>query len=195
MICYRLSDWADCGHGIPSLLYLREHVRHPERVESLTHFELVKHWHAMRWCGFHRQAHIEWFKIGVGTVDRIVQCWSLWMERANPYDRRGRLKAFWRETIAFLTSYEICITAELMMQIQEVEEGLIDVAKFTDNSEPRKHDEHKPNQGHHDELPGTSSSLTPIKADPAVELNRDIKSVPFKIEIAEFPNLSSLQSP
>lgn len=99
----------------------------------------------MRWCGYHRQAHIEWFKTGVDNVDRIVQCWLLWMERANPYDRRGRLKAFWRETIQFLASYEICITAALMMQIQEVEEALIYVTKLIDNSELRKHDEHKPN--------------------------------------------------
>ncbi|EXJ61696.1 hypothetical protein A1O7_02125 [Cladophialophora yegresii CBS 114405] len=141
------------------------------------------------------QSHIEWFKIGVSTADRVVQSWSSWMQRANPYDRRGRLKAFWREIIHFLGKYEIYITAELMLQIQEVEEGSIDVAKFIDDDELRKQDEHKSNQDHLDEHWGTSSSLKPAEAEPAAEMNHEVKSTPIKVEIAEFPNASNKTGP
>ena len=58
-INYRLEEWAECGHGLPSFIRIRRNVRHPKRVELLTHFELMKYWYAMRWCNFHRQAHIE----------------------------------------------------------------------------------------------------------------------------------------
>ena len=186
-IHHRLDEWAECGHGLP-LLQLRHYVRHPERIERLTHFELMKYWYATRWCNFHHQAHIEWFKIGVSTADRIVQSWSSWIGRANPYDRRGRLKTFWREIIQFLDTYEIYITAELMMQIQEVEEGSIDVAKFIDDDELRKKDELKPNRDDLDDPWGSVSSLKPTKADPVAEMNHRVKSIPVKIEIAQFPN-------
>jgi hypothetical protein len=110
----RLSDWIDCGHGEPELLSYRDDVRHPERVEILTHFQLAKHWYAMRWCEHHHQAHIEWFVIDVSTASQVVQYWSSWIQRSNPYDRRGVLKGFWQGIIEFLAAYEVSITAEMM---------------------------------------------------------------------------------
>ncbi|KAF2442225.1 hypothetical protein P171DRAFT_487476 [Karstenula rhodostoma CBS 690.94] len=133
----RMEEWADCGHGRPYLLKSFSKVRYPEKVEFLTHFQLVKEWHAMRWCKYHERSHIEWFKTGVSAVSQVVQAWISWIERANPYDRRGNLKDFWRGIINFLSEYEIMITAELMVQIQEIEDGTISVASFIDDGLPR----------------------------------------------------------
>lgn len=130
---HRLMEWADCGHGRPHLLKSFSNVRYPERVEFLTHFQLVEDWHAMRWCKYHKQSHIEWFKTTVNVVSRVVQAWVSWIERANPYDRRGILKPFWRSIVDFLSEYQINITAELMLQIQEIEDGTISVASFMDD--------------------------------------------------------------
>lgn len=187
----RLDEWAECGHGTPSLLQLCQNVRHPERVELLTHFELMQYWYALRWCNFHCRAHIEWFKTGVSTANSIVKAWSSWIERANPYDRRGRLKAFWQGIIQFLATYEIYITAELMMQIQEVEEGAIDVATFVDDDELRKRHGYKAKQELRDYIDkpcGASSSLKPSEADPAAEKHHEVNLTPIKIEIAELQN-------
>jgi hypothetical protein len=189
-IYYRLDEWAECGHGTPSLLQHYQNVRQPERVELLTHFELMRYWYALRWCNFHSQAHIEWFKTGVSSANSIVKAWSSWIERANPYDRRGRLKAFWEEILQFLAAYEIYITAELMMQIQEVEEGAIDVATFVDDDELTKQHDHEAKQHHLDKLCGAFSSLKPTEADPAAERHHEVKSTKVKIEIAELQNES-----
>lgn len=119
----RLNEWAECGHGNPVLLKSYKDIRYPEKVEQLVHFELSIFRHDLRWCKFHKQAHIEWFQIDFEAASLTVHLWSQWMQRANPYDRRGTLKPFWKETIAFLTDYDIPITANLMIQIQEIEEG------------------------------------------------------------------------
>jgi T5orf172 domain len=152
----RLNEWVECGHGVPRLLDSRNNVRHPERVELLTHFQLAKHWYTMRWCNYHRQAHIEWFKTDASTASQVIQSWSSWIQRSNPYDRRGVLKVFWQGIVEFLAAYEICITAELMLQIQEVEEGSIDVSDFFDDDMLRK--EHA-KQGHVDSLYGAEAII------------------------------------
>lgn len=129
----RLCDWAECGHGHPKLLDSYCGVQHPERVETLIHFELSEYWHAQRWCETHRRAHIEWFKVDIKTASSIAHRWSSWIDRANPYDRRGHLKTFWKDTIEFLAAFEIQITATLMMQIQELEEDNLKAHDFMDD--------------------------------------------------------------
>lgn len=57
------------------------------------------------------------------------------------YDRRGHLKAFWKETIDFLIMHEIPIAAEVMMQIQEIEEGSPELLDFIDDDALRKRQE------------------------------------------------------
>ena len=138
----RLSVWTECGHGYPLLLDSYNDVRHPERVELLTHFELFDYWYALRWCEPHHQAHIEWFKIDLAAASTTIRLWSLWMERANPYKRSGHLKAFWKDTIEFLTTHKVPITAEVMMQVQEIEEGSTELLDFLDDDVLRK--QHKP---------------------------------------------------
>lgn len=126
----RLDEWAKCGHGNPVLLKSYNAIRHPGRIEQLVHFELARCRYDIRWCKFHEQSHIEWFQIAFEVASLTVRLWSQWMERANPYDRRGTLKSFWKETILFLTEYDIPITAGFMIQIQDIEEGSSDLPDF-----------------------------------------------------------------
>jgi hypothetical protein len=104
----------------------------------LTHLELLDYWHDLMWCEIHGQPHIEWFKVDIQVASRIIRCWSLWMERANPYDRRGRLTAFWRKSLEFLAVHEVPITAEVMMQVHELEEGSAELREFIDDDALRK---------------------------------------------------------
>lgn len=63
---------------------------------------------------------------------------------------------FWQGIVEFLAAYEICITAELILQIQEVEEGSFDVRDFFDDDMLRK-DHAK--QGHVDGLYGAEAII------------------------------------
>lgn len=178
----RMGYWAECSHGSPSLLSQHANTRHPERVELLVHFELVEHWYALRWCNIHLQAHIEWFKIGVLTADRIIQSWAARMKRANPYDRRGRLKPFWQEIMEFLAIYEISITAELMMQIQEVEEGLLDLTELLDDDALRQVSR---NNVKGEQASGNTSTPTQIGAQFPTAMKHEAESVRIKKEITD----------
>lgn len=129
----RLLDWGECGFGFPSLLGCIDAVRHPKRVELLTHFELLEFWHALRWCKKHLRPHIEWFKVEFATALAIAERWSQWMNSANPYDRRGCLKVRWQGHVEFLRKHEVTITGEAMMQMHAIEVGLVKVDDFVDD--------------------------------------------------------------
>ena len=134
----RLRDWSECGHGYPQLLGSIDRVRHPKRVELLTHFELLESWHALRWCKNHAKSHIEWFKVEFKTAHTIAELWSRWMDDANPYDRRGCLQTRWKEHIEFLQEHGNPITAKAMTQIHAIEVGLIKVDDFIDDEALRR---------------------------------------------------------
>jgi T5orf172 domain len=188
----RLSHWAECGHGYPVLLDSYAGVEHPKRVESLTHFELMEYWYAQRWCELHRQAHIEWFKIDIGTASSIARLWSLWMKRANPYDRRGHLKVFWKETIDFLTMHEVPIAAEVMMQIQEIEEGSPELLDFIDDDALRKRQEPVVKQEQFDTSQVVACLPKCTKTSHTPEADPDVKSSLVKIEVKELLSSSEM---
>lgn len=131
-ILHRLNHWTECGHGYPTLLWSHTQVRHPRRVELLTHFELLDFWHEQQYCSFHKSSHVEWFKTDLKTATTIISDWSSWME-SNPYDRRGNLKSSWEDTIKFLELYEIPPTAKTMLQIHQLELGILKVSDFMDD--------------------------------------------------------------
>lgn len=191
-IDFRLSGWAACGHGYPVLLDSYDRVRHPERVELLTHFELLEYWYAQRWCELHRRPHIEWFKIDIGTASSIARLWSLWMERANPYDRRGHLKAFWKETIDFLTMHEIPIAAKVMMQIQEIEEGSPELLDFIDDDALRKRQKPVVKQEQFDTSQVVVCLPQCTKAGHTAEGDLEVKSSLVKIEAKELLSSSEM---
>jgi hypothetical protein len=45
----RLKDWSKCGY-IPNLLFSVDAIPHAQRVETLTHYELIKEWRRERRC-------------------------------------------------------------------------------------------------------------------------------------------------
>jgi hypothetical protein len=130
----RLDKWGECGYGLPELLGSCREVRHPERVEHLTHYELEECWHALRWCKPCGKAHQEWFKVKLERALAIASLWSRWMRDANPYDRRGHLKSRWKGHIEFLIEHGNPITANAMFQIHEIEIGLVGVDEFVDDT-------------------------------------------------------------
>lgn len=134
----RLYDWAECGNGHPILLDSLRYVRHPERVEKLTHLELAQSRHALRWCKIHRKSHIEWFKVDCKQARTIAQHWGEWIEKAEPYDRRGRLLPSWVGHVAFLVKHDCLITAAAMAQIQRIEAGSTEVLEFIDDEVLRR---------------------------------------------------------
>jgi hypothetical protein len=191
----RLDEWADCGHGNPILLDSYGRVRHPKRVEHLTHFELLDYWHALRWCEAHGKAHIEWFKIDVETASTAIRRWSSWMDRANPYDRRGHLKGFWKETVEFLTMYEVPITAEVMVQVQELEEGSTELLDFIDDDALRRRRRPvvKREQSDRSQIVVCLSQCR--KSRPAAEGCLEVKVQPVKVKVEELRSPSKMVSP
>lgn len=132
----RLDHWATCGHGVATLLETIEQVRHPERVESLIHFGLLENWYELRWCNVHARSHIEWFKAKSSETAETARLWCDWMNRANPYDRHGELKKVWREHLEFLKKFEITISAEMMVLVQNIEEGSEDISELIKDGYP-----------------------------------------------------------
>jgi len=133
----RLDDWSGCGNGLPSLVVSVDKVSYPERVEVLIHLELLSSRYSQRWCDHHEKAHIEWFKVDSGEACRVIGLWCKWMERAIPYDRRGKLKDDWRKHVDFLVEHG-CLTGEAMMQVQEIEECPDLARDFVDDDILRK---------------------------------------------------------
>jgi hypothetical protein len=99
----------------------------------LTHFELVSCWHALRWCKKHLKQHIEWFKVEFATAFAIAQLWTQWIKNAEPYDRRGNLQSRWKGYVEFLQEHEVPITGRAMMDIYNIEVGLVKVDDFVDD--------------------------------------------------------------
>jgi hypothetical protein len=124
-ISTRLLEWEGCGHGKPDLLDSILDVRHPERVELLTHFQLLEVWHEMMWCKAHQRTHIEWFKVKIDNAKIIASNWNDWMHKANPYDRRGKLAPIWEARCAALQKLGLPITAQTMLRFYERDVGLV----------------------------------------------------------------------
>lgn len=117
----RLEKWSKCGHGDPTPLCTFEWICHPQRVELLTHFELVDY-RRETWCMVHSRSHMEWFDIDVETAGSIIMHWSSWM-KLKPYNDQGRLRPFWKVAIKFLTKHRT-LKGETMLQMQEVKEDV-----------------------------------------------------------------------
>lgn len=90
----RLKDLSKCGYT-PNLLFQMDSVPHAQRVETLTHHELIKEWRRERRCnkGLGCQiAHREWFEICKERAKQVLGDWAKFMTVAEPYDSNGYLK-------------------------------------------------------------------------------------------------------
>jgi hypothetical protein len=124
----RLKGWSKCGYE-PNLLFSLSDVPHAQRVETLTHHELIKEWRRERkckasWCG---TSHREWFEINEGKAKQVLSAWAKFIGEVKPYDSNGHLKAQWKTSIAKIDRQMAAITAEQLLDYYEA--TLIDEPK------------------------------------------------------------------
>lgn len=97
----RLADWAKCGYK-PRLLFRVDDVPHAQRVETLTHFELIKEWRKERPCKAAKcrgVRHQEWFEISGEKAEEVLRLWAKFMKRADPYGSDLLLKPEWQQYV------------------------------------------------------------------------------------------------
>jgi hypothetical protein len=117
-ILRRLEDWSECGYT-PNLLFSVRYVPHAQRVETLTHHELIKKWRRERECAGCGKSHQEWFEISEERAARVLGDWADFMKRAEPYDSEGWLKNWWREVVEMMDENEEVITAKKLLERYE----------------------------------------------------------------------------
>ena len=97
----RLESLSKCGYT-PNLLFRVDYAPHAQRVETLTHYELMKEWRRERRCnkGLGCQiAHREWFEISKERAKQVLGGWAKFMTVAEPYDPNGYLKMKWMDFV------------------------------------------------------------------------------------------------
>lgn len=112
----RLERWAQCGYT-PNLGFQVNGVPHAQRVETLTHHELMKEWRRERmckaeWC---RKSHQEWFEIGSERAARVITTWVAFMKIAEPYEPNGSLKGYWVSVTKSMDGTGMATTGESLL--------------------------------------------------------------------------------
>ncbi|OQD89513.1 hypothetical protein PENANT_c002G06141 [Penicillium antarcticum] len=119
-VSVRLKAWSNCGYD-PNLLFHMSGVPYAQRVETLTHHELIKEWRRERrckapWCG---KSHQEWFEINKEKAEQVLGDWANFISEAKPYESTGCLKPYWKEVIAKIERKTIGITAKELLNCHE----------------------------------------------------------------------------
>ncbi|KAK7991693.1 hypothetical protein PG996_013288 [Apiospora saccharicola] len=110
----RLEGWAKCGYT-PHLLFRVYSVPHAQRVETLTHYELIKEWRKQRpcvQCG--GVEHHEWFEISRRKAKKSLRLWASFMAKAVPYDSNGYLKSEWQQYVQQVAGDDKPVTARVL---------------------------------------------------------------------------------
>lgn len=116
----RLKDWSKCGYK-PNLLFSMNCVPHAQRVETLTHHELIKEWRRERmckaqWC---RKSHQEWFEISKKKAEQVLCNWADFIRKAEPYNPEGLLKNQWKKVIEKIECNGEVVTAKKLLSHYE----------------------------------------------------------------------------
>ncbi|CAN9266229.1 unnamed protein product [Alternaria alternata] len=120
----RLAQWSECGYT-PIELFRATGVPYAQRVETLTHYELIKEWRRERPCeGCLKNKgksvrHQEWFEV---SQERAIQILSTWVElfkKADPYELSGSLKSDWREVVNEMKKNNEAVTSEKLLEHYE----------------------------------------------------------------------------
>ena len=116
----RLKDWSKCGYS-PNLLFSVSRVPHAQRVETLTHYELIKEWRRERMCKASRcrKSHQEWFEVSRERAEQVLGYWANFMEKAEPYDSCGRLRDRWKVSIESIEMDGELITGKKLLECYE----------------------------------------------------------------------------
>ncbi|KAK4169583.1 T5orf172 domain-containing protein [Cladorrhinum sp. PSN259] len=110
----RIEGWSECGYT-PNLLFSVDNVPHAKRVETLTHYELIKEWRRERMCKGCEKSHEEWFEVSKERAEQVLGSWAEFMKAAEPYDSEGRLKPRWKDFVSAMKTEET-LTAEKLME-------------------------------------------------------------------------------
>jgi hypothetical protein len=120
----RLAKWSECGYT-PVELFRATGVLYAQRVETLTHYELIKEWRRERRCDgcwMRKQEqirHQEWFEV---SQERAVQVLSMWAElfkKADPYELSGSLKSKWKNVVDAMKVDGEAITSKRLLEHYE----------------------------------------------------------------------------
>ncbi|RYN92247.1 hypothetical protein AA0119_g10109 [Alternaria tenuissima] len=120
----RLAQWSECGYT-PIELFRATAVPCAQRVETLTHYELIKEWRREQPCkGCLKNKgksvrHQEWFEV---SQERAIQILSTWVElfkKANPYELSGSLKSDWSEVVNGMKKNDEAVTSRKLLEHYE----------------------------------------------------------------------------
>ncbi|KAF2464797.1 uncharacterized protein BDR25DRAFT_307089 [Lindgomyces ingoldianus] len=117
----RLESWSECGYT-PNLLFQVDGVPHAQRVETLTHYELIKEWRRERmckaeWC---RKSHREWFEVSKERAKQVLSDWAKFAKVAKPYDANGCLKIEWKDFVKKTAKSGETVTATQLLAHYEM---------------------------------------------------------------------------
>jgi hypothetical protein len=120
----RLATWSECGYT-PMELFRVTGVPYAQRVETLTHYELIKEWRREQpckgcWIKKHEQVrHQEWFEVSQEKAIQVVSTWAELFKKSNPYERNGSLKTEWRNIVdAMKVDGEVIASERLLEHYQ-----------------------------------------------------------------------------
>ncbi|CAI7673822.1 unnamed protein product [Penicillium bialowiezense] len=98
----RLEGWSE--HGFQPNLLFSSRSSYAQRVETLTHHELIKEWRVERRCKNLQCpiSHREWFEIDKKKAEQVLADWIYFVNEAKPYDSTGNLEAHWVREMAII---------------------------------------------------------------------------------------------
>lgn len=117
----RLSDWSNCGYT-PIKLFETERIPHAQRIETLTHYQMIKEWRREKTCDGCRTRkgkqirHQEWFEVDQEKAIQVLSAWVKLFTEADPYDTGGALRPEWRAIVDDMEQDGKAITAEGMFK-------------------------------------------------------------------------------
>lgn len=120
----RLEEWSKCGYTPVELFRVAE-VPYAQRVETLTHHELIKEWRRERPCKGclerkgERVCHQEWFEVSPERAMQVLGTWAAFFKKAKPYESDGTLKAEWKRVVDVLDKEGEIITSARILEHHE----------------------------------------------------------------------------
>lgn len=96
-------------------------IPHAKRVETFTHYELIKEWRQERmckalWCP---KSHQEWFEIAKEQAAQVLGDWADLLKKAEPYDSKGSLETQWRKVIEMMDGNGEVVIAKKLLEHYE----------------------------------------------------------------------------
>ena len=81
-------------HAEFTILYVSPWIKHPRRVESMVHKELMAQKYELRDCRCNRTHH-EWFKVDLATARRAIDRWSEWIAGGHYVGQKDGKLTIW----------------------------------------------------------------------------------------------------